>query len=228
MLKSTKCRILVPPAVFQAAPSTSVATILYDDSMGEDIPINPHPNSLVTPPTAPTIVDRPPAALVPVTAVPPTSAISNHATFSNHSPSLSHVSASMTKNVYPKDATSWRDNQLGTIIDGGTKESHGKSGDNPMSFDLAIPCNDCVPSHTPETTECASEKSTFDGLVESSPTQTASCDDEDEPSHSSGALAILKSLTSYHYGDFLHGQFSFPVPNKLLHQHSLVNSHVSM
>jgi len=83
----------------------------------------------------------------------------------------------------------------------------------------------CFPK--PEVKECAGEKSTFDGLIEPSPTQAASHND-DEPPHSSGALAILQSLSGYHYGNFLRGQFSFPVPNKLLSQHALVNSHVSM
>jgi len=112
-------------------------------------------------------------------------------------------------------------------MEGDTKESHGKSGDNPMSSDLAIPCNDRVPPHTPEVKECTGKKSTFDGLVESSPTQVASCDD-DEPPHSLGALAILKSFIGYHYGDLLSSQPSSPVANKLLSQHPLVNSHISM
>jgi len=51
---------------------------------------------------------------------------------------------------------------------------------------------------------------------------------DDKPLPPPGVLTILKSLMGYHYGNLHSSPFSFPVPNKLLSQHSLVNSHVSM
>jgi len=50
----------------------------------------PHLHPLVVPPTAPTVVDRPPAAPDPVNTVQPTFAIGNDTTLSIHSPSLCH------------------------------------------------------------------------------------------------------------------------------------------
>jgi len=78
------------------------------------------------------------------------------------------------------------------------------------------------------------DKCTFDVSVRASPTSTGSRSDEqptcdgDEPPPFLGALAIFKSFMGYHYGDLLGSQLSFPVSNKLLSQHSLANSHVSM
>jgi len=171
------------PQVLPQVPDFSVAQAFLHagsakDTIGDDIWTNPHPPPLVVSPTAPTVLHRPPAAPDPVTAVPPTPTIGNDATFSNHSSSLSHVPAPMPKNVYPEDATCDA-NQLGTM-DGDTKASHSKPGD------------------TPKIKRCADEKPTH--LIESSPTQAASCND-DEPPYSSGALAILihdqfRSLTS--------------------------------
>jgi len=51
---------------------------------------------------------------------------------------------------------------------------------------------------------------------------------DDKPIPSSSAPTILKYLMGSHYGNLLSCQSSFPVPNALLPQHSLVNSHVSM
>jgi len=98
--------------------------------------------------------------------------------------------------------SSQQENQSGNM-DGDTKELHGKYRDDPVCFDLAIPGNDRVPSHTPEFEEC---------IVETSP----------------GTLAILKNFNSYHYDDLLSSQFSFLVSNKLLSQHFLVNPHLSI
>jgi len=178
MLKSTKCQVPVPPTVIQAAPSSSVAPLLY------------------ALPTASTVVSRPPAAPDPVTALQPTSATSKDATLGKHLPSLCHdspldedlsnedlmptpttqlctftdnpspelVPTPMPKNFYPEDAKrevlKTTSPQSGTM-DGDNKESHGKSGDNPMSLDLAILCNDQVPPHTPEVKVCAGKSSPF-------------------------------------------------------------------
>jgi len=49
---------------------------------------------------------------------------------------------------------------------------------------------------------------------------------DDKPLPPPGMLTILKSFMDYHYGGPLGSQLCFPVPNKLLSQHSLVNSHV--
>ncbi len=52
--------------------------------MGDDILLNPHLHPLVAPPTAHTAVDRPTAALDPVTAVQLTSVTSKDTDLSNH------------------------------------------------------------------------------------------------------------------------------------------------
>jgi len=72
---------------------------------------------------------------------------------------------------------SQQENQSGNI-DGDTKELHGKYRDDPVCFDLAIPGNDRVPSHTPEFEEYT---------VETSP----------------GTLAILGNFKGYHCDDSL-------------------------
>jgi len=53
------------------------------------------------------------------------------------------------------------------------------------------------------------------------------CIDE-KPLPPLGVLTTLKSLMCYHYGNLHSSPFSFPVPNEMLPQCSLVNSHVSM
>jgi len=76
--------------VIQAAPSSSVTPLLYGDSMSDGILPNPQTHPQVAPPTACTIVNRPPAAPDPVAALQPTSATSKNATLSDHLPSLSN------------------------------------------------------------------------------------------------------------------------------------------
>ncbi len=90
MPKFTKCQAPVSPAVAQAVPSPSAASLLCGNSMGDDILLNSHPHPLVASLTAPIVVDRPAAAPDPVTAVQPTFSIGNGATLSKHPPSLCH------------------------------------------------------------------------------------------------------------------------------------------
>ncbi len=69
--------------------------------------------------------------------------------------------------------TSQQESQSGTM-DGDTKELHRKYRGDPVCFDLAIPGNDTVPSHTTEFEEWTVRTS-------------------------SGTLAILKNFKGYHY-----------------------------
>jgi len=73
VLKSTKYQGPVIPTVAQAHSGPSTATLPHvgsaKDTIVGDILLDPYPHPLVTPPTAPTVVDRPPAAPDPVPGV---------------------------------------------------------------------------------------------------------------------------------------------------------------
>ncbi len=99
MAKSTMPQVPDFPVVAQALSGPSTATLLHagsgKDTIGDEIPLNSHLHPLVTPPTTPTVDDRPPAAPDPVTAVQPTFVIGNGSTLSIHSPSLCHDTTSV-------------------------------------------------------------------------------------------------------------------------------------